>query len=103
MSRLQAAHTYMGMCFVLACAHGLAPGCLGQEWRSYGNDPGGMRFSPLKQINRTNVRQLQRAWTYRVAPSPNSWIEAFETTPLMVDDVLYFTIQTGHAIAVDAE
>ncbi len=34
------------------------------EWRSYGHDPGGMRFSPLKQINRTNVQKLQRAWTY---------------------------------------
>jgi len=30
-----------------------------REWRSYGHDPGGMRFSPLKQINRGNVQQLQ--------------------------------------------
>ncbi|HLY62614.1 MAG TPA: PQQ-binding-like beta-propeller repeat protein [Terriglobia bacterium] len=62
-----------------------------------------MRFSPLKQINTTNVRQLQRAWTYEVAPTRNSGIDAFETTPLMVDGVLYFTTQTSRAIAVDAE
>jgi glucose dehydrogenase len=62
-----------------------------------------MRFSPLQQINRANVQQLQRAWTYEVAPTPNSGIEAFESTPLMVDDVLYFTTQTSRAIAVDAE
>ena len=74
-----------------------------REWRSYGHDPGGMRFSPLKQINRGNVQQLQRAWTYRVPTTPNSWIEAFENTPLMVDDVLYFATQTGRAIALDAE
>ena len=36
----------------------------GQEWRSYGNDAGGSRYSPLKQINRQNVAQLKPAWTY---------------------------------------
>ena len=81
----------------------VTPAATEQEWRWYGHDPGGMRFSPLKQINRTNVQQLQRAWTYEVPASSNSWIEAFETTPLMVEDVLYFATQTGRAIAVDAE
>jgi glucose dehydrogenase len=73
------------------------------QWRNYGHDPGGMRYSPLKQINVTNVQQLQRVWTYRVPTTPNSWIEAFESTPLMVNDALYFATQTGFAIAVDAE
>jgi quinoprotein glucose dehydrogenase len=73
------------------------------EWRNYGHDPGGMRFSPLRQINSANVRHLQRAWTYEIAPTPNSGIVAFESTPLMVDGVLYFTTQTSHAIALDAE
>jgi len=31
------------------------------EWTAYGNDPGGMRYSPLRQINRTNVTQLKIA------------------------------------------
>ena len=73
------------------------------EWRSYGHDPGGMRFSPLKQINPTNVQLLQRAWTYEVAQGPDAGIEAFESTPLMIDGVLYFTTPTSRAIAVDAE
>ncbi len=97
---------YHAAWLLLACgvAFGqVSPGSSDQEWRSYGHDPGGMRFSPLKQINRTNVQQLQRAWTYQVAPTPNSGIEAFESTPLMVDGVLYFTTQTSRAIAVDAE
>src|ERR1700678_4091114 len=75
----------------------------GQEWKYYGQDPGGMRFSPLKQINRTNVQQLQRAWTYEVPANPGNGITAFESTPLMVGDVLYFAVATGQAIAVDAE
>ncbi|HEV2383251.1 MAG TPA: PQQ-binding-like beta-propeller repeat protein [Terriglobia bacterium] len=93
-------------CLLLACGISSGQGSSGSadvEWRNYGHDPGGARFSPLDQINTTNVQQLQRAWTYEVAPTPNSGIEGFETTPLMVDGVLYFTTQTSRAIAVDAE
>ena len=38
----------------------LYAGRAGQEWPVYGHDAGGMRYSPLKQINRTNVELLQR-------------------------------------------
>ena len=34
------------------------------EWRVYGQDPGGRRYSPLKQINAQNVAGLRTAWTY---------------------------------------
>lgn len=34
------------------------------DWPVYGRDPGGQRYSPLKQINTKNVDQLQPAWTY---------------------------------------
>jgi quinoprotein glucose dehydrogenase len=34
------------------------------EWRYYGGDPGGSRYSSLDQINRSNVSKLQVAWTY---------------------------------------
>lgn len=97
---------YFLMGFFLACgiARGQAgTGSSGQEWRSYGRDPGGMRFSPLKQINPSNVQLLQRAWTYRVPSFPGSGVIAFENTPLMVGDILYFATPTGQAIAVDAE
>lgn len=62
-----------------------------------------MRFSPLKQIDTKNVHLLQRAWTYEFKPPVNSGINAFESTPLMVDGVLYVTTQTGHFLALDAE
>jgi glucose dehydrogenase len=74
-----------------------------QEWRSYGHDPGGKRFSTLHQINRTNVQQLQRAWTYELPTNPGADVAAFESTPLMVDDALYFATPAGQAIALDAE
>jgi glucose dehydrogenase len=62
-----------------------------------------MRFSPLTQITPANVPRLQRAWTYELPESPGNDVAAFEATPLMVDDTLYFATQTGQAIALDAE
>src|SRR5438094_10002865 len=93
-------------CLLLTCGVSFGQSSSGSadtEWRSYGHDPGGTRFSLLKQINNTNVQQLERAWTYQVAPTPNGGIEAFERNPLMVEGVLYFTTQTSRAIEVDAE
>ena len=97
---------YLSIAILLACGIALGQavaGDAGQDWPVYGHDSGGMRFSPLNQINGTNVQRLQRAWTYEVPTTPNSWIQAFESTPLMVDDVLYFATQTGLAVALDAE
>src|SRR5580700_6790565 len=56
------------------------------DWPSYGHDPGGMRFSPLKQINTRNVTDLVRAWTYDIsAQSPRK--RPGEATPLVVGGV----------------
>jgi len=94
----------------------LVPGfCVGQsvsndEWRSYGHDAGGVRYSPLDQINRQNVAKLKRAWTIHtgeVTPdmrnTDNHQIPAFEATPIEVDGVLYFSTPGTRVIAVEAE
>jgi quinate dehydrogenase (quinone) len=78
------------------------------EWVCYGHDPGGMRFSPLKQINRSNVARLQRAWTYHTGESESQQTSggrttAFECTPLVVDGVLYLSTPSGRVIALAAE
>lgn len=77
------------------------------DWPSYGNDPGGMRYSPLADINRSNVARLTRAWTFRTGDmsdgrggGPRS---GFETTPIFVDGTLYLTTPTNQVIALDAE
>jgi quinoprotein glucose dehydrogenase len=79
--------------------HGAANG----EWRFYGGDAGGTKYSALDQINATNVKQLQIAWRWKsenFGPRPDfNW----EVTPLMVGGVLYFTAGARRdAIAVDA-
>ncbi len=40
-----------------------------KEWRTYGHDPGAMRFSPLKQITPENVGKLKVAWVYHMRPA----------------------------------
>src|SRR5215472_8018600 len=79
--------------------HGAANG----EWRFYGGDAGGTKYSPLDQINATNVKQLQVVWRWKsenFGPRPDfNW----EVTPLMVGGVLYVTGGARRdAIAVDA-
>jgi len=59
------------------------------DWPSFGRDPGALRFSPLRQIDTGNVRTLGRAWTFR-SGKPGS-----ETTPIVVDGVMYLTQPNG--------
>ena len=40
-----------------------------KEWPTYGHDSGGMRYSPLTQINASNVNSLAVAWTYHMKPA----------------------------------
>src|SRR5215211_1387382 len=76
------------------------------EWRSYGRDPGGSRYSPLTQITRDNVGRLAEAWVYHHGePVPEAGREgpAFESTPLLVGNLLYVTSPRGRVIALDPE
>src|SRR5262245_34063196 len=80
---------------------------LAQEWPYYGGDAGGMRYSPLTQINRSNVQRLQVARTYHTGDLSDGTIypvhSAFECTPLVVDGVMYLTTPFCRVIALDSE
>jgi quinoprotein glucose dehydrogenase len=69
------------------------------DWPVYGHDAGGTRHSPLKQINTSNVGQLQRAWAYHTGEKGRS----FESTPIFVDNVLYFSTQNQNVVALNPE
>jgi quinoprotein glucose dehydrogenase len=74
------------------------------EWLAYGRDPGGERYSPLDDVNRTNVASLQVAWTFRTGDAyqpPRNRPTAFEATPLYVDGTLYLSTPLGRVIALD--
>ena len=78
------------------------------EWSAYGHDAGGTRYSPLDQINKTNVSKLKVAWTYQTGElktyEGTSALQkaAFETTPVMVDGTLYFSTPSDRVFAIDA-
>src|SRR5579871_6308922 len=72
------------------------------DWPSYGHDPGGMRFSPLQQINTGNVSKLVRAWTYDISEQ-SSRKRPGEATPLVVGDVMYLTTSYGRVVALEPE
>lgn len=74
-------------------------------WPYYGHDAGGMRFSPLKQINRDNVAKLKIAWVFHTGDMRNSRNDSkrsgLETTPILVDGLLYLTTAFNRVIALD--
>jgi quinoprotein glucose dehydrogenase len=59
------------------------------EWPSFGGDPGAARFSPLDQINTSNVARLRRAWTFHTG-QPGS-----EGVPIVADGVMYLVAANG--------
>jgi glucose dehydrogenase len=78
----------------------LAPmACAQTDWPAYGHDPGGMRYSPLKQINAANVGKLRRAWTYHTGETGHQ----FETTPIVVGGTMYLSSQMGRVVALEPE
>ena len=96
------------------------------EWPTYGHDPGGMRFSPVAQITAANVSQLQVAWVYHMRPAApaepaaggagaaagaaaqgrgrgrgGSGFAAGQTTPLVVNGVMYIATPYNRVVALD--
>src|SRR5438477_4099595 len=68
------------------------------EWSSYGGGPDGIRYSSLTQINRSNVSQLQVAWTYDCGEGPGGT----QTQPLVAGGVLYAVTPQHKIVALDA-
>src|SRR3954468_2847895 len=68
------------------------------EWRSYGGDLGHTRYAPLDQINAANFSKLEVAWRFKtdnLGPRPEF---QFESTPLMVNGIVYSTAGSRRAV-----
>jgi quinoprotein glucose dehydrogenase len=68
-----------------------------QNWPSYGGSPENNHYSQLAQINRRNVRQLAVAWIFDTQEEGG-----LQTTPIVVDGVLYGITPTQKIFALDA-
>jgi quinoprotein glucose dehydrogenase len=78
-------------------------GALNGEWPHYGGDLGHTRYSALGQINADNFNDLTVAWRFKtdnLGPDPEYNLQS---TPLMIDGVIYSTGGTRRAVvALDA-
>ena len=96
---------YGAVAFLIALA---TPPVVGQkgatkgEWPAYGADLGNSRYSPLDQINAGNFKDLEVAWRFKTDNLGPRRETQFESTPLMVNGVLYSTAGTRRAVvAID--
>jgi alcohol dehydrogenase (cytochrome c) len=83
----------------LLAAQGLEPAALLKPpidtWPTYNGDYSGRRYSPLDQINQSNVGLLSLAWVHQ------SGGREIKSTPLEVNGILYFTVPEN-VYAIDA-
>jgi quinoprotein glucose dehydrogenase len=77
------------------------------EWPYYGSDQAGTKFSPLTDINVSNVSKLSVAWEWSVREKALEQFGTrpgnFQATPLMIDNVLYFSTPYNRVVALNAE
>lgn len=68
------------------------------DWPSFGRDYANQRYSPLKQIDRTNVTKLDLVWKVKTGVSAS-----FQSTPIVVNGVMYVSLPYNHVMALDAK
>lgn len=78
------------------------------DWRYYGGDSGSIKYSPLDQINKQNVKDLKIAWRW---DSPDLKLQAtnraltsfgYEVTPIAVKGTLYVSTSLSQVAAINA-
>ncbi len=73
-----------------------------QSWLTYSGTYRSERFSPLTEINRSNVNDLKVIWAYQMQPSSYGGAGLVETTPLVADGIMYLTEPPSTVTALDA-
>lgn len=66
------------------------------DFALYGGDSNGARYSPLTQIDKSNVGQLQQAWRFDMD------VGGLQTQPIVIGGVLYAATTKANVIALDA-
>ncbi|HEY5417209.1 MAG TPA: pyrroloquinoline quinone-dependent dehydrogenase [Gemmatimonadaceae bacterium] len=87
---------------------GSAPSSTDGEWRAYGRDALGSRWSPLGEITRENVSRLEPAWTYHTGETAPEFAgrrrqRSLEVTPLVADGRMFISTPLGRVMALDPE
>ena len=69
-----------------------------QNWLSYSGSYTSQRHSALKQITPSNVKNLELKWVFQAQS-----LQTFESTPLVVDGIMYLTQAPDDVVALDAK
>ena len=94
----------LGGCEASPPATAIDPG----DWPHYGRDLAATKYSPLEQIDGSNVADLEIAWVWESADSdlperfPGTEVNPnYQVTPIKVGDRLYASTNMGQAVALD--
>ena len=69
-----------------------------QNWLTYSGNYASQRYSLLHQVDLTNVKNLELKWVFQVQS-----LQKFESTPLVVNGIMYVTQSPNDVIALDAK
>jgi len=108
---MRAKHRWVGTLgiVVLALMQGVSPGAAQapgstrlqnvdpNDWPMYHRTYDAWRYSPLAQINKTNVKDLAVAWVHQ----PGAIVQGLESTPVVLDGVLYYIGSGNRVFALD--
>ena len=70
-----------------------------RDWPVYKADSASSSYSPLDQVNRSNVSRLEVAWTFR---SGDEELYTIECNPIVVNGIMYLTSPMVRVFALDA-
>ena len=76
---------------------------VGKDWVTNGGNLTNQRYSTLKQIDTSNVKQLKGAWMTRLKGSGFGGKYSLEATPLVKDGVMYITTGNDDVFALNAK
>ena len=68
------------------------------SWLSHGRNYEEQRYSPLVQINKNNIDNLELAWSFDMSST-----RALESTPIVVDGIMFLTSEWSIVYAIDAK
>ena len=74
----------------------------GREWPTHGGNPAHTQYSPLAQINPTNVNRLKIAWAYHTGDKRDDNRSQIQCNPIIVNGVLYATSPQIKVFALNA-
>ena len=82
----------------------LTDGTAGGAWPNYAGNLSSNKYLPLSEINENNIDDLEVLWRWRSPDNDIAGVEntLFESTPLMIDGVLYTSTSFSQVSAINA-